>query len=103
MSTESTVVDGSASPIETAVVRGGLRSGGGCAGGIGGCEVSILGILDGGGGSVVFVSSFGDTVAGLLIFLGGLDWGEGFLDCCACVCCCCCCCCCDDCCDSFCC
>lgn len=27
MSTESTVVDGSASPIETAVVRGGLRSG----------------------------------------------------------------------------
>lgn len=25
--------------------------GGGCAGGIGGCEVSILGILDGGGGS----------------------------------------------------
>lgn len=72
MSTESTVVLCSASPIETAVVKGSLRSGGGCTGGIGGCEVSILGILDG-GGSDVLVSSLGDTAAGRLASLGGLD------------------------------
>lgn len=66
--------------METVVVRGGLSSGGGCVGGAGGCEASILAIL-GGGASAVLVSSFGDTAAGRFVCLGGLDCGDGFLDC----------------------
>lgn len=61
----------SPSPIETAAVRVGLRSGGGCTGSIGGCVVSILGILDG-GGSVVLLSSLGETTTDRLTCLGGL-------------------------------
>lgn len=52
-------------------MRVGLRSGGGCTGSIGGCVVSILGILDG-GGSVVLLSSLGETTTDRLTCLGGL-------------------------------